>query len=344
MDASSINYSTLTFGEYEIVANQINKIPVNYNGASGTIEVFGVSNAITSIYAEYIGKGLTVDSVLTIDDISVHAVNTNGQITDIKDGVLIENGIIYNVGENTATLHYGSLSCTIVVTGVAATDITKTPEPAKDKPVAMETPVPVATSEPVVTVSTGGTVNSNPTIQTSDIPSSVVNVATSSMVVSSNIIGIKLTDKVEYKVLTNKNVVITIIPGNATNIKYQVVKKGTNVSDTAWKVVADNKITVKSAAKPSVVYIQYTDINGVVQTALTTGFTIDKKKAAVNVKSGKTYKKGKKITFKDANGIKIAKLDGKVIKTGKKVIKKGSHTLVVTDKAGNKKTVKLKIK
>lgn len=64
-----------------------------------------------------------------------------------------------------------------------------------------------------------------------------------------------------------------------------------------------------------------------------------------NIKNGKTYKPGKKITFSDKeSGMVSAKLDGKTIKYGHVVKKKGKHELVLIDLAGNKKTVKFKIK
>lgn len=63
------------------------------------------------------------------------------------------------------------------------------------------------------------------------------------------------------------------------------------------------------------------------------------------VANNKTYKKAVTIKFSDkVSGVKKATLNGKTIKTNKKVVKKGSYTLVVVDKAGNKKTVKFKIK
>lgn len=63
------------------------------------------------------------------------------------------------------------------------------------------------------------------------------------------------------------------------------------------------------------------------------------------VKNGMTYSKAVTIKFSDKDsGIKSAKLNGKAIKSGKKVTKNGSYTLVVADKAGNKTTVKFKIK
>lgn len=78
--------------------------------------------------------------------------------------------------------------------------------------------------------------------------------------------------------------------------------------------------------------------------AKTVSFTVDKVKPTVNVKA-KTYSKAITIKFSDKlTGIKKATLNGKKIKSGKKVSKNGSYTLKVTDKAGNTQTVKFKIK
>lgn len=72
---------------------------------------------------------------------------------------------------------------------------------------------------------------------------------------------------------------------------------------------------------------------------------VDNTAPKTNVKSGKSYKKGYKLTFSDKiSGIKSAKLDGKKVKSGTKVNKKGKHTLVLKDKQGNTKTVKFTIK
>ena len=49
----------------------------------------------------------------------------------------------------------------------------------------------------------------------------------------------------------------------------------------------------------------------------------------------KSYRSAKTIKFTDKNGIKSATLNGKKIKSGKKVSKPGKYTLKVTDKAGN---------
>jgi hypothetical protein len=73
---------------------------------------------------------------------------------------------------------------------------------------------------------------------------------------------------------------------------------------------------------------------------------IDTTKPTVSgVANGKTYKKAVTIKFSDqGSGIKSATLNGKKIKTGKKVSANGTYKLVVTDNAGNKKTVKFTIK
>ena len=77
----------------------------------------------------------------------------------------------------------------------------------------------------------------------------------------------------------------------------------------------------------------------------TVKFNIDRKKPKCTVKNKKTYKKGVKVWASDkVSGIKYVKLDKKKIKKATKVKKKGSHTLVVMDKAGNKTTVKFKVK
>lgn len=74
-------------------------------------------------------------------------------------------------------------------------------------------------------------------------------------------------------------------------------------------------------------------------------YNTDKTKPSVSgVKNGKTYKKSVTIKYSDASGIKSAKLNGKKFKSGTKVSKSGSYTVSVTDKNGNTRTVKFKIK
>ena len=68
-----------------------------------------------------------------------------------------------------------------------------------------------------------------------------------------------------------------------------------------------------------------------------------KKPTVTGVKNGKKYTKAVKIKFKDASGIKYAKLNKKNIKSGYKVKKSGKYKLTVVDKAGNKRIVKFRV-
>lgn len=73
---------------------------------------------------------------------------------------------------------------------------------------------------------------------------------------------------------------------------------------------------------------------------------LDKTKPVITgVKNGKTYRQPVIVKFSDkGSGIKAAKLNGKSVKSGKKITQNGSYTLIVTDKSGNKSTVKFIIK
>lgn len=77
----------------------------------------------------------------------------------------------------------------------------------------------------------------------------------------------------------------------------------------------------------------------------TVNFTVDATKPSIKgVKSGKYYKKSVKVKFSDKDsGIKKATLNGKTIKSGKKVSKTGKYTVKVYDKAGNCTTSKFYI-
>lgn len=75
----------------------------------------------------------------------------------------------------------------------------------------------------------------------------------------------------------------------------------------------------------------------------TFNYVYDTIKPTANVKAGYKYKAGKKLTVKDKYGISKITLDGKKVKNGVKMTKKGTRTLKVYDKAGNVRTVKFKI-
>ena len=216
------------------------------------------------------------------------------------------------------------------------------------------TKTPVAISNSSVTNTPVATSSAMPNIEatnvpielpSNELPNGTTTVTKSAVTVTSSVKSIKLAKKKTYKIVTNKKVVLTCKVQNATDLKYQFVKKGASVKSNKWKTVKKNKITITGTSDQSgILYISYKDYNGKTKKIYTTGFKIDKKKATANVKNNQTYKKGQKLTFKDANGIKSVKLDGKNIKSGKKVTKKGKHTLVVVDKAGNTTKINFVIK
>lgn len=118
-------------------------------------------------------------------------------------------------------------------------------------------------------------------------------------------------------------------------------------SDNLLEKVKVNGETTQSdylfLSAEGIYHVTATDING---NSSNIKFRIDTTKPSVSgVVNGKTYKDVRTIRFSDkGSGIKKAVLNGKTVKTGKKVSKKGRYTLIVTDKAGNQKTIKFKIK
>ena len=108
------------------------------------------------------------------------------------------------------------------------------------------------------------------------------------------------------------------------------------------KVLTSSKLdlsTVGGEGKHTLTLMDYAKNQNVIT------FTYDVTKPTVQgVKNGKKYSKAVKIKCKDKYGIKSILLNGKKVKSGKKVAKKGSYKLVVTDKAGNQTRVKFKIK
>lgn len=115
--------------------------------------------------------------------------------------------------------------------------------------------------------------------------------------------------------------------------------------DATLLTVKNNKYSFK-ATKNGSYTVMLEDINGSRYSKVVKVNQIDNVKPTVTgVKNKKTYKKAVKIKFYDkGSGIKSAKLNGKTIKSGKKVSKAGTYKLVVTDKAGNKTSIKFYIK
>ena len=122
------------------------------------------------------------------------------------------------------------------------------------------------------------------------------------------------------------------------SIKISSVDKISTITVNGKKV-SGKKISLKEDGK-------YTVTVKTKNAEETISFVKDGTKPIVTgVENGETYTGAVTINFSDEiSGIKTAKLGKKKIKNGAKVTKAGTYTLKVTDKAGNKTTVKFTIK
>lgn len=163
-----------------------------------------------------------------------------------------------------------------------------------------------------------------------------------------------------------KSAVVSVVPGLGKYVSFVEYRQGavalSNVSSSTywkWKIAGiftggDGATVLNpvgeaysfSVKKNGDYTIMLQDTAGARYSVVYNVKGIDRTKPKVTgVKNNKKYKKAVKIKFSDKQtGIKSAKLNGKKIKSGKKVSKKGSYKLVVIDKAGNKTTIKFKIK
>lgn len=125
--------------------------------------------------------------------------------------------------------------------------------------------------------------------------------------------------------------------------EYQIVNKGNEYVATDWKPAANGIISVSSSKKCRIYIRAISGKNSKVYR--TNGFYIDSAAPQISgIKNGKIYKKSVKIRVSDkVSGVKKILLNGKKIKSGKVVSKKGAYKLVVMDVAGNKKSVRFAI-
>lgn len=129
--------------------------------------------------------------------------------------------------------------------------------------------------------------------------------------------------------------------------------KTLNTGKDKIKVVTDDKvksITVNGKKQSSKTIMLKADGEYVIEVVTKNAsktFTVVKDSKAPTVKgvkNGAAYKKAVTVKFSDASGIKSAKLNGKKIKSGKKIADAGEYELVVTDKAGNTEKVNFTVK
>ena len=355
LDATSLDFDQLEIQQDKIVADQDNEIKITYQGVSTTITVHGVKKEIESVEAKYMGQPVVVGQYLKLSDVEVTVFYNNGQSEVLSSGYVVKDADcqIVKVGDNEIKVYYDTFEATIIVPGITedmnivsshvptSTSIVTTGN-TTDHTEVMNTIAPTNNAEQTTTNNAEPTTTNNaePTttnLAVNTIPSTVI----STFNITSNIKNLVLgqTTKTVY---TNKTVQLQIASDKISNLQYQLVT--TKLSNKAWKNLSDTKLTVKKAKTPTVVYFRYTDATGKTITTQTIQFVIDKIKPSVNVKKGKTYKKGFKLQFNDVSGISYAKLDGKKVKNNTKITKKGLHKIIILDKAGNKKIVKFKVK
>ena len=166
-------------------------------------------------------------------------------------------------------------------------------------------------------------------------------------------INLLLTDASGYKsviykhIMTQSTTTVKNIQNKAYTGKAIIQKPQLNVG-WFYADIPTYKITYKNNVNPGTATITFTGTGAWIG-SVTKTFKIsknrDKTKPTVKgVKNNKTYKRAVKIRFFDKSGIKKATLNGKKIKSGKKVKKKGKYKLIVIDNAGNKTIIKFKIK
>ena len=369
IEKDAIDYEQLQLVYEKILPNIENEIAVQYLGCADTIVVIGIPNQIESIYGEYVGTGVAVGTKVPMEEICVYGKNTNGTIARIEKGILLEKDTIFMIGEdNEVIVYYGSMQCRVKVKGISCTPVPETPKPTEipqltetplltEAPQLTETPkrteipqtwLPEETKKPLentiqVTVAPTMEVSiPQEKLEEDTLPGTVV--TASAFSITSNIKGLTLAEQKSYKIFTNKKVLVQVKGIGVSHVKYQIVNKGKTPQEKKWIDVKDQEIVITKTSKACMIYFQYETSEGKIVSAYTKGFFIDKKKATTNVKDGATYKIGKKVVFKDAGGIKSAKLNGKKIKSGKKLTKKGSYVLQIKDYAGNVKKVKFKVK
>ena len=164
----------------------------------------------------------------------------------------------------------------------------------------------------------------------------------------SNLNGIKLLPTSEintYKKYYSKTVKLTVSKEPGCTYYYKVVEKGKANSTVKWKKLTGNVIKVAASDTAKRIYIRGVNENGTSVTRKTTGFYVDNRKPVVKGVTNKAvYTKPVKLRFSDNISVKAATLNGKKVKNGCTVSKKGTYRLVVTDRAGNKRVIKFTIR
>lgn len=327
-----------------------NLVTVTYQGKEYAINLTGIENGIAYIAAKYIGNAMVITDDISLEEILITVVYKDGSIKNYTADTVLGCMLVDDTNSETRkTVKYFNLEAQVSM----SVQETSTPlpletlTPLETPSILYKTPNPqVPILETVVPQQTQEAPKSTP-LQTT-APSSAEPVAIGSVALYSSAKKIKLTEdkKDTYKIYEKKSIDFVFATQNISKLEYQMVQKGKKVKTKNWKVVKENRITLKNNRVESVLYIRYTDNTGNIKLKKTKGFVLDKTKPIVKgVKHKKTYKKPVKLQVLDKlSGIGNVTLNGKKVGSTIKVKKKGTYQLVATDRAGNTVIKKFKVK
>lgn len=157
---------------------------------------------------------------------------------------------------------------------------------------------------------------------------------------------------VKNKAVYNKPVNIRLgWTGTKNNLitHWELTRKANKSSDSLESLVGTSQIELETSSKARSIQVTESGIYELEVVTITgtkkVKFTVDRTAPKVTgVANNKTYKGKVKVSVKDnVSGISKITLNGKKIKSGAKITKKGSYTLKAKDKAGNVKTIRFKI-
>lgn len=142
-------------------------------------------------------------------------------------------------------------------------------------------------------------------------------------------------------IVTDRTVKLNAVNGKYYNKKFTLKADSENVITKFTvndKAVSENEFAPSKDGRYNV-YVEL--LSGASKKI---SYVLDRTKPYCNIVNGKTYKNSVTIKLSDKYGIKKAYLNGKSVKSGRKVTKSGTYSLKVYDKAGNLTTKKFKLK
>lgn len=303
-------------------------------------------------------KKYFINQEIGVEEMEIFLLYNNGDKTEVTADCIIEGSNCVQLGTNLIKINYymGTVcySTSLVVEGVEKYEdlLPQVTSGATIYPEEENMPKPTLYTEinkggdavnKVITYSAIGD-KEQPISTIIPIEHQENNSKNCSYTLISSIKGIVWKNKGEKQkiIYTKKNVNLTVKTSYAKSLQYQLIKKGKKKTNN-WKNY-NKKIRIKKQGKWTL-YVRIIGKDGKQYIEKTNLFIIDKTKPIVRgVKSGKTYKKTIRISYKDEiSGIKSATLNGENIKQSVKIKKNGNYRMVIVDKAKNKRVVRFKI-